>query len=74
MATAAYVDKEQYNRERNRQQSLVGRDIAPLPAVANPERREKCRLDFRLFRQTYFPATNSITPGCHVLSNHGSRP
>lgn len=30
-------------------------DIGPIPAVVNPDRREACRFDFKLFCETYFP-------------------
>lgn len=42
---------------RGRQVSASGRDIAPIPSVANPARKESCRLDFRLFCETYYPQT-----------------
>lgn len=35
--------------------SAEGRDIGEIPAVAEPERRERCRHDLRLFCETYFP-------------------
>ena len=50
-----------YERHRQRmaeQQANIsaeGRDIGSIPAVANPERREKCRRDLQLFCETYFP-------------------
>lgn len=37
------------------EKSLEGRDIGELPAVENPERKEACRYDFKLFCETYFP-------------------
>ena len=37
------------------EKSLEGRDIGDLPPVDDPERKEKCRLDFKLFCETYFP-------------------
>ena len=37
------------------EKSLEGRDIGDLPPVDDPERKEKCRIDFKLFCETYFP-------------------
>jgi len=51
-------DYARHRDEMSRRQaelSLAGRDIGELPAVENPERKERCRLDFRLFCETYFP-------------------
>jgi len=40
---------------RDKAASLAGRDIGELPAVADPARKEACRMNFRLFCETYFP-------------------
>ena len=40
---------------RSAERSLEGRDIGELPAVGDEARKERCRLDFRLFCETYFP-------------------
>ena len=40
---------------KSMEKSLEGRDIGDLPPVDDPERKERCRLDFRLFCETYFP-------------------
>jgi len=37
-----------------RAQTAAAQEIAPLPDVADPERREACRLSFRAFCETYF--------------------
>ena len=56
------TDAERYERRksneaaRQRQQTEAGQEIAPLPAVVDPERRELCRDDEQLFELTYFPA------------------
>jgi len=42
---------------RNRALSEAGRDIGELPAVVDPERKEKAAGDFRFFCQAYFPQT-----------------
>jgi hypothetical protein len=44
-------------RQRNLELSLSGRDIGPLPAIANPERRQRAERDFRFFCEQYFPLT-----------------
>ncbi len=49
-----------YERHRERaaarssEASRSNRDIGPIPAPVDPERRERCRLDLRLFCETYF--------------------
>lgn len=45
---------------RAKAQSLSGRDIAPLPPVADPRRRAKAAADFRLFCESYFPEIFSL--------------
>ena len=45
---------------RNAEASLLGRDIGDLPPVADPERKERCREDFRLFCETYFPEVYTL--------------
>lgn len=40
---------------KSQEKSLEGRDIGDLPPVDDPERKERCRLDFKLFCETYFP-------------------
>ena len=47
-------DKRDYNAERNRTIAARGRDIGSIPPVVNPDRRESCRLNFKLFCETYF--------------------
>ena len=39
--------------QRQTDQSLAGRDIGELPEVADPERKEACRTDFRRFCEIY---------------------
>lgn len=39
---------------RNREASAAGRDIGDIPGVVDADRRESCRMDFRLFCETYF--------------------
>jgi len=42
-------------RARNAAISVSGRDIGEVPAVVNPERKEKASADFQLFCEEYFP-------------------
>lgn len=44
-------------RARNAALSLAGRDIGELPAIVDPERKEKASTDFRFFCESYFPQT-----------------
>src|SRR5262245_51575454 len=39
----------------SRARSTVGRDIGPLPPVADPDRRDRGRDDLAYFARTYFP-------------------
>src|SRR5574344_118768 len=45
---------------RSSERSLEGRDIGELPAVEDPERKERCRYDFKLFCETYFPEVDQL--------------
>ncbi len=40
---------------KQRQLSMEGREIGPLPPVKDPERKEACQRDLRLALTTYFP-------------------
>lgn len=53
----SYERTKEAARKHSIEQSASGRDIAPLPPVQNPERKEACRLDFRKFCETYYPRT-----------------
>jgi hypothetical protein len=48
-----YDDIKSRTGERSRRVSAAGRDIGPPPAVVDAARRDSCRLDFRLFCETY---------------------
>lgn len=48
-----YEDIKSRTGERSRRVSAAGRDIGPPPAVVDNARREACRMDFRLFCETY---------------------
>lgn len=53
-SAADYDTIKERARERSSQASRSGRDIAPLPPVKDPERRERCRKDLLLFAENYF--------------------
>ena len=53
--TLTYEDRREQENQRQGKQSQSARDIGPIPAIANPERREDCRLDLRRFLLTYLP-------------------
>jgi hypothetical protein len=50
---ARYEDIKSRDERRARRVSAAGRDIGPPPAIVDPARRDSCRLDFRLFCETY---------------------
>jgi hypothetical protein len=50
-----YEQRTKYDQQRNAEETRKGNDIAPLPKVVNKKRREACRLNLRLFCETYFP-------------------
>ena len=47
-------------RRKAAELSMTGRDIGPIPPVAEPERKERCRRDLGLFLKTYFPAVFAL--------------
>lgn len=50
-----YERHRQRMRERSRAASLAGRDISPIPAVVDPESREKARTSLAFFCKHYHP-------------------
>lgn len=54
-ASASYEAQKAKAYARSQKMSLSGRDIGELPAVVDPERKERCRRDFKLFCETYLP-------------------
>lgn len=58
--TEAYRRHRELMVERNRAASKSSREIGELPAVVNPQRREGCRPDLRLYLETYHAATFSL--------------
>ena len=59
-AARSYEERKNAERQRQAEQSASGRDIAPLPEVVNSERKEACKMNFKLFCETYFPDTYAI--------------
>jgi hypothetical protein len=55
-----YASKKEAAAKTSRAQSLIGRDIAPLPEVQNIERRLKAEQDFQFFCESYFPVTFNL--------------
>lgn len=56
-ASASYDAHKDRSRQRQATLSRTGRDIGPIPAVADPARRAASLADFELFCRTYFPHT-----------------
>lgn len=50
-----YEKQKAHVGEKNREASILGRDISPLPAIVNPERRAACARNLQLFCETYYP-------------------
>jgi hypothetical protein len=51
-----------YARRWKRKHSDSIADIGDIPPIANPQRREACRLDLFRFLITYFPQTTGLRP------------
>ena len=51
---ASYEERKEAARARNAETSRSGRDIGEIPSVADPERKEACRFNFKLFCESYF--------------------
>jgi hypothetical protein len=56
-ATKAYEAHKERAAKRQAELSESGRDIGELPAVGDPQRKAAAAKSFRLFAETYFPAT-----------------
>lgn len=48
--SGGYEALKEQSRQRNIALSLAGRDIAPLPKVVNPERKDRAERDYRSAR------------------------
>ena len=55
-----YAAHREAAAQRQAAESLSGRDIGELPEVANPERKEECREDFKKFCESYFPEVYNL--------------
>lgn len=56
-AVSGYEAQKEKAYQRSLMLSAAGRDIGDLPDVADPERKNSCRFDFRQFCESYFPTT-----------------
>lgn len=56
-----YQKQKEAARKRSAEIFESGRDIAPLPEISDPTRRSACERDFRLFCETYFPFTFTLS-------------
>jgi hypothetical protein len=52
-----YERMKESARARNAALALAGRDIGELPAVENPDRKDRASRDFQYFCESYFPLT-----------------
>lgn len=55
--SGGYESHREAMAEKKRTESKSARDIGELPAVGDPERKDACRTNFRLFCESYFPQT-----------------
>jgi len=63
-AVAAVKAKEHSDQvaQRSRAQYAAKAEIGPIPPVADPVRKERCRLDLFAFLTTYFPHSTGLGP------------
>lgn len=67
---SGYDAVKKRSAEASRDRSKSGREVGPLPAVADPVRKESCRTDFALFRRTYFAQRFPLSDSAdHVKAN-----
>lgn len=57
---AGYEARKEAAGARNRELSLAGRDIGPIPEVVDPERKAGAAKDLQLFCHTYLPQTFTL--------------
>jgi len=55
-----YEAHKERARARSAAESTAGRDIGQLPAIVDPQRKEKAGHDFQFFCEAYFPLTFSL--------------
>jgi hypothetical protein len=53
--TAVYAAVKRRESARRRELTLLGQDIGPIPAVADPRRRARAEASLEFFLKTYFP-------------------
>ena len=58
---SAYSRQKDRAKTRSAAITLAGQDIAPLPKIADPERRARADRDLKFFCETYFP--HGLEPG-----------
>src|SRR5262245_27668318 len=59
-AAATHERQREARRIYSAELSLTGRDIAPIPNLASPRRRSRCRKSLKLFCETYNPSAFSL--------------
>lgn len=57
IAEKSYEQYKEKKRQAQRIKSRVNRDVAPIPDVGSPARRNNAERDFRFFCNAYFPET-----------------
>jgi hypothetical protein len=63
MSDTTYAERNRENNAaRSRERSKAVADIGTLPPIADPQRREECRLNLAAFLQTYFPNSTGLSP------------
>lgn len=55
-----YERKKEWARLHNRAIAAAAQEIAPLPPVVNPERKERCRYSFKSFCEEYFSSVFTL--------------
>lgn len=52
---SGYEEHRDKMAEKSAARALAGREIGPIPGIADPERRDRCSRDLELFDRTYNP-------------------
>lgn len=55
MAKKTEAERQEQKNQIKRDNNAKSADVAPIPKIAKPKRREACRENFRLFCETYYP-------------------
>jgi hypothetical protein len=56
-AAGGYARHRERMARKAKAESAEGRDIGPIPPVADPDRKAACRRDLKLYCETYYPRT-----------------